>query len=303
MARPKKQGLDYFPLDVNVDNKLEILESEYGILGFGFIIRLFQKIYANGYYLEWNQYSAALLKKEIGVEKETINEIINFCLEINIFDKKLYNSFQILTSRGIQKRYFTVCKRRKEVEVIKKYLLVKPENYGVIVVNNVNENGVNVDNNSINGNDNAQIEREIETEIETESNKTKLNKTKLNNLFIYMITGQKNSESFPEIDREAIITTLKRLEIYIQNMEQLQYLPENRILEYKLQYWTIKEIHFSPYKVYLNTITRDKFLLKFLQTQKYITINNEEKINDFISYFIKSLREEFTREEQRNVTN
>ena len=48
MARPKKQGLDYFPLDVNVDNKLEILESEYGILGFGFIIKLFQKIYENG---------------------------------------------------------------------------------------------------------------------------------------------------------------------------------------------------------------------------------------------------------------
>ena len=61
MARPKKQGLDYFPLDVNVDNKIEILESEYGILGFGFIVRLFQKIYANGYYLEWNEYSPILL--------------------------------------------------------------------------------------------------------------------------------------------------------------------------------------------------------------------------------------------------
>ena len=49
MARPKKQGLDYFPLDVNVDNKIEILESEYGILGFGFIVRLYQKKYAKGY--------------------------------------------------------------------------------------------------------------------------------------------------------------------------------------------------------------------------------------------------------------
>lgn len=64
LARPKKQGLDYFPLDVNVDNKIEILESKYGILGFGFIIKLFQKIYANGYYLEWNKYSPILLKKK-----------------------------------------------------------------------------------------------------------------------------------------------------------------------------------------------------------------------------------------------
>ena len=40
LARPKKQGLDYFPLDVNIDNKIEIIESKYGILGFGFIIRM-----------------------------------------------------------------------------------------------------------------------------------------------------------------------------------------------------------------------------------------------------------------------
>lgn len=140
MARPKKQGLDYFPLDVNVDNKIEILESEYGILGFGFIVRLFQKIYANGYYLEWNQYSAILLKKEIGMSKEKIDEFIKFCLEINIFDKKLYSQYSILTSRGIQKRYFNVCKRRKEIEIIKEYLLVKPEDYGVNVNNTDTQN-------------------------------------------------------------------------------------------------------------------------------------------------------------------
>ena len=136
LARPKKQGLDYFPLDVNIDNKIEIIESKYGILGFGFIIRLFQKIYANGYYLEWSQYSALLLKKEIGMSEDDIDEFISFCLEINIFDKTLYSKYNILTSRGIQKRYFTVCKRRKEIEVVKNYLLIKPEEYGVNVDNN-----------------------------------------------------------------------------------------------------------------------------------------------------------------------
>ena len=142
MARPKKQGLDYFPLDVNADNKMEILESEYGILGFGFIIKLFQKIYANGYYLDWNQYSVILLKKEIGVSKEKINELIDFCIEINIFHKKLYEDFKILTSRGIQKRYFTICKRRKEIEIIEKYLLINPADYGI----NVNTNNAENDN-------------------------------------------------------------------------------------------------------------------------------------------------------------
>ena len=90
--------------------------------------------------MEWNQYSAILLKKEIGMSKEKIDEFIKFCLEINIFDKKLYSQYSILTSRGIQKRYFTVCKRRKEIEIIKEYLLVKPEDYGVNVNNTDTQN-------------------------------------------------------------------------------------------------------------------------------------------------------------------
>lgn len=141
MARPFKQGLDYFPLDTNIDNKLEIFESEYGLLGFGFIIKLFQKIYSNGYYLEWNEYSPGLLKKEIGIEKDQINEMINFCLNINLFDKNLYSNFNILTSKGIQKRYFTVSKRRKELkEIIKNdYILIDLSKYGINVSNNNTE--------------------------------------------------------------------------------------------------------------------------------------------------------------------
>ena len=100
------------------------------------------------------------MKKEIGIEKEKINEIIDFCLNINIFDKELYQKCQILTSKGIQKRYFTVCKRRKEVEIIKEYLLIKPQNYGV-----------NVYNNSINDSYNKKTKNDSKNEeIKNESN-------------------------------------------------------------------------------------------------------------------------------------
>lgn len=129
--------------------------------------------------------------------------------------------------------------------------------------------------------------------------KTKLNKTKLSNLFIYIISGQKNDEALSDIDRDAIITCLKRLDLYFPSIESLYYLTDEKLLEYQLQYWTIKEIFLSPYKIYLNTITRPKFLLKYLQTQKYIKIDNEDKITEFISYFIKILREEFEKEEKK----
>ncbi len=140
MARPFKQGLDYFPLDTNTDSKIEILESEYGLLGFGFIVRMFQKIYMNSYYLEWNEYSPSLLKKETGLDKDTIQEMIDFCIKINIFDKEMYSKYNILTSKGIQKRYFTVSKRRKDIEIIDNYLLINPSEYGIIAINNNTKN-------------------------------------------------------------------------------------------------------------------------------------------------------------------
>lgn len=131
--------------------------------------------------------------------------------------------------------------------------------------------------------------------------KTKLNKTKLNNLFIYIINGQKNDENISDIDRTALITCLQNLELYFSDIELLKYLTDEQQLDYELQYWTIKEIYFSPYKIYLNSLTRTKFLLKYLQTKKYILIDNEDKLTDFINYFIKILRKDFEKEE--NITN
>ena len=50
--RPIKQGLDYFPLDVDMDtdDKIVLIESRYGSDGFTVIIKLLMKIYRNGYY-------------------------------------------------------------------------------------------------------------------------------------------------------------------------------------------------------------------------------------------------------------
>ena len=49
-----KSGIDYFPLDVVLDEKFELIEAEYGLTGFGVIVRLLQEIYGKaGYYIEW----------------------------------------------------------------------------------------------------------------------------------------------------------------------------------------------------------------------------------------------------------
>lgn len=151
MARPVKQGLDYFPLDINLDNKLELFEAEFGLQGFAFIIKLYQKIYNNGYFCEWNEDEQLLFAKKINADNNSINVYINSAIKRGIFDKKLFDTYHILTSRGIQKRYLEACKRRKQIEIVKEYFLIDINNPDykefltkIVFVNN---NSINVGNN------------------------------------------------------------------------------------------------------------------------------------------------------------
>jgi hypothetical protein len=143
MARPFKSGVDYFPLDVNPDDDVELLEAEHGIIGFGIWVKLYQKIYANNYWIKWNNKSIIVFSSKINVDRNLVNECINSCLEWGLFDKKLYDKFSILTSRGIQKRFFEIVKRRKCVEIILEYLLVDCPALEDMKIINVDNNGVN----------------------------------------------------------------------------------------------------------------------------------------------------------------
>lgn len=124
MSRTIKQGLDYFPMDVEIDNKIELIEAKHGIAGFGIIIKLFQKIYKEGYYLAWDEDTQLLLAKRINVDINLISAVINDGFHYNLFNKNLYDQHHILTSSGIQKRYLNATNRRLELFLNKKYILV-----------------------------------------------------------------------------------------------------------------------------------------------------------------------------------
>lgn len=143
MSRSIKQGLDYFPMDVEIDNKIELIEAKHGIAGFGVLVRIFQKIYKEGYYLDWNEETQLLFGRRINVDINSISAIINDCLKYNIFNEELYTKHHILTSTGIQKRYFNATYRRKELFLNKKYIVV-------------DINKINVDINWINDNNSTQ---------------------------------------------------------------------------------------------------------------------------------------------------
>lgn len=150
MARPIKEGLDYFTLDCCMNDKIKLIEAEFGIKGFAIIVKLYQKIYMErGYYCEWNDDIALLFIANMGgnsgVSKNLIDIIISASIRRGIFSKQLYDQFGILTSRRIQEQYFEAVSRREKVKVKKEYLLVE-----------VGKNFVSVDNNSINVNRNEE---------------------------------------------------------------------------------------------------------------------------------------------------
>lgn len=136
-----KSGLEYFPLDVHMDDKIALIEAEFGLTGFAVIVKLYQKIYSTGYYCEWTNEVALLFGKKIGLGGNAVSEIVKAAIKRGIFDKDLFDKYHVLTSEGIQKRYFEAVSRRKKVEVEKAYLLLR----NTQVFKNVYISGANAD--------------------------------------------------------------------------------------------------------------------------------------------------------------
>ena len=94
--------------------------------------------------------------KNVGLGGDAVSEIVRAAIKRGIFDSELYDKYQILTSRGIQERYFEAVSRRKEVEVRKEYLLIKVDQ----IYKNVrilNEN-VNISSKNVNISEQKKVE-------------------------------------------------------------------------------------------------------------------------------------------------
>ena len=126
MARPRKTGLDYFPFDVDFfsDEKVVCIAGEYGVKGELTIIKLLCAIYRNGYFVVWCDSLKYKLTRELdGVSGRLLEEIVRALVKRGFFDRDLFYSGKVLTSKGIQRRYFEACRLRKRGQDLP-YLLV-----------------------------------------------------------------------------------------------------------------------------------------------------------------------------------
>ena len=117
MARPEEKGLKYYPFDVDFfnDEKIEAISGEFGIKGEIVAVRLLCAIYRNGYFIEWSDlYKMKFLRNLPGISSGLLDAIILRLVKWGFFDKDLFNSAKVLTSHGIQRRYFEAIRRRKQ---------------------------------------------------------------------------------------------------------------------------------------------------------------------------------------------
>lgn len=121
MARPIKKGLDYFNMDVSFyrDIKLRKLIRRKDGKALSVYVVLLAIIYEDGYYINYDEDLPFVLSEILGYEEDTISDVISYCIEVGLFDKQLYEQYNILTSHGIQERYVMVhtqCKHKYRIE-------------------------------------------------------------------------------------------------------------------------------------------------------------------------------------------
>ena len=180
MARPQKRGMDYFPMDVNTNHTLDYLRMRFGLVGFGAVVRLWQRIYAeNGYYMEADE------------------DALGFFAEEN----RLYEEEGILTSYEIQERYFSAVGRRSRVEADSRYFLLPAEECGA----NLCLDGVFVNRNT------AETDVPACNNPQTKENNTKVNQIIQNQTIQDQTTQNQNilyiNKSKPEETTEEKIET------------------------------------------------------------------------------------------------
>ena len=128
------KGMDYFPLSTDFfeEDKIALIEAEFGEKGLVILLKLFCKIYKNGFYLEWDEDICLLFARKTmnGLLPEAVKQVIGKALERGLFDKRMYERFGILTSVEIQRQFFLVANRRKEVWITEKdFLLIDLSGY------------------------------------------------------------------------------------------------------------------------------------------------------------------------------
>lgn len=118
MARIKKRGLDYFPLDTDfINNRVvrRIMKRE-GDRALGILVTIYSYIYADeGYFLQLDANCLDDLATNLyDAASGDVERVVREAVDGGLFDAGLYERQGILTSAHIQRQYVFIKKQRKD---------------------------------------------------------------------------------------------------------------------------------------------------------------------------------------------
>jgi len=245
MARPQKEGLDYFPMDVDWDRKVKIFKAKYGLLGIGFLTTLLQTIYREGYYYHWDEDEKVLFSSEHNIEIELLDEMVAFAFQKEVFSQQLHFRYQILSSNGIQKRFYQTTYKRERVVFIEEYLLLEDLNRSNVVIVSLNDSYNWV---SDTGNDTA-------TGLPTpESTQRKEKKRKEKER-----REEKENSPLSNFDPQKLLTLYN---FYLPSLNGIKYItPEHTEMITRIIKLYPEYLHYDKWKWYFEHVEKSKFLI------------------------------------------
>ncbi len=131
MARIKKRGLDYFPMDTHFLNNRSIkrISKKEGDSTVAVLLHLLSQIYGEeGYYvLVDDMFYEDVAADFYEMKADNVERIVKLAVGHGLFDKDMFDRYSILTSEHIQRQYLFCTRRRTVSHLNQQYLLVTNE--------------------------------------------------------------------------------------------------------------------------------------------------------------------------------
>lgn len=119
MARPRKNGIEYFPFDCDFfeDDKIDYVLACKGPEAVNGYIRLLCLIYREGLCWRFGEVEKVAYARKCASDAKSVEGWLSVWLDCGLFSREIYETTGFLTSKGIQRRYFEITKGRMAVKV------------------------------------------------------------------------------------------------------------------------------------------------------------------------------------------
>lgn len=115
-----KTGFEYYNVDTDryQDIKIKRLKKDCGATGVAIYDYILCEIYrVRGCFLEWDENTAFDVAEYFGLKESRVNEIVNYCAAVGLFDKELLRCGSVLSSHSIQQRFLEMSARAKRKNI------------------------------------------------------------------------------------------------------------------------------------------------------------------------------------------